>query len=619
MPKKPTTSDDPALRAGGRSEPEAELRRRAEARLRDQRIGQRSKARDPKSEALRAGGRSEPEADNERQLHELEVHQIELEMQNEELKDARDKMEALLEKYTDLYDFAPVGYLTLDHEGDIREANLAGASLLGIARSALVNRRFGLFVSPADRSVFDAFLEKVFESGVSEECELRLLVEGKQPVDVRMRAIVFESGQECRVAVTDITERKRAEADRLILNKLESTGILAGGIAHDFNNLLTVVLLNLELAHRLNPPGEQLVDHLETAKKSALMARDLTAQLVTFAEGGAPIRRAMFLSGLIQESVRPALSGSNVRCEFSLPEDLWAAEVDAGQIGQVIRNMVLNAREAMPQGGVVFVRAENVVLSAQEQPSLPAGEYVRVSIADQGAGIAKAVLPKIFDPYFSTKERGNQKGMGLGLTICYSVVQKHQGAIAVESVVGVGTTFHIYLPSAREIGGATATSQTGGVISQAKARKLSGGGKATVPAGVPRQGRVLVMDGEEAVRRVVAQTLWGMGHQVELAEDGQVAVEVYKNAKSLGRHFDVVILDLTVRGGMGGQEAIQTLLKIDPTVKAIAMSGYIHDPVILEPERHGFKGALAKPFEVGKLQEILSRVMGSSPDTKAAP
>jgi len=243
----------------------------------------------------------------------------------------------------------------------------------------------------------------------------------------------------------------------------------------------------------------------------------------------------------------------------------------------------------MPQGGAVFVRGENVVLSAQEQPSLPAGEYVRVSIADQGAGIAKDVLPKIFDPYFSTKQRGKQRGMGLGLTICHAVVQKHGGAIAVESAVGVGTTFHIHLPAARN---------------------LSGGEKASVPARVPQHGRVLVMDDEEAVRKVLGLTLWGMSHAVDLAEDGQMAVELFKKAKSLGRHFDVVILDLTVRGGMGGLETIQALLKIDPTVKAIAMSGYMHDPVILEPECHGFKGALAKPFDVGTLQEILSRVMG---------
>jgi CheY-like chemotaxis protein len=304
----------------------------------------------------------------------------------------------------------------------------------------------------------------------------------------------------------------------------------------------------------------------------------------------------MALSGLIEASTRPALSGSNARCEFSLAEDLWVAEVDAGQIGQVIRGMVLNAREAMPEGGVVFVRAENVVLSEQQQPSLPAGEYVRVSIADQGTGMARDVLSKIFDPYFSTKQRGDQRGMGLGLTICHAVVKKHGGAIAVKSEVGVGTTFDIYLPAAR---------------------KLSGKKEVSAPAGAPRHGKVLVMDDEQALRKVLGLMLRGLGHEVDLAEDGQRAIEIFTNAKSMGRHFDVVILDLTVREGMGGQETIQELLKLDPDVKAIAMSGYTLDPVIQEPERHGFKCALAKPFDVGALREILSRVMGSSPERKA--
>ena len=503
-----------------------------------------------------------------------------------------------MEKYTDLYDFAPVGYLTLDREGIIREANLTGAGWLGIARSALINGRFGHFVSAAARPAFGVFLQEAFASKVRQSCDVTLTLEGRPPLEVELEAIAFESGQACRVAVTDITARKRSESDRLVLDKLESTGILAASIAHDFNNLLTVILLNLELARMHTPLDGKLAQHLEEAKETCLLASSLTAQLLTFAKGGAPIRKAMPLSRVIQESVRPALSGSKVCCEFSLPTDLWMAEVDTGQIGQVIRGMVLNAREAMPHGGVVCVRAENVVLSAQQQSSLPAGEYIRLSITDQGTGIPKEVLPKIFDPYFSTKHRGDQKGMGLGLTICHAVVQKHGGTIAVKSEVAVGTTFDIYLPAAR---------------------KLSGGEKAPMPVVVPRHGRVLVMDDEEGVRKVLGLTLWGMGHTVELAGNGQEALEIYKKAKSLGRHFDVVFLDLTIREGMGGQETIQALLKIDPNLKAIAMSGYVDSPVILEPGRHGFKAALEKPFDAGKLQEILSRVMDSPPGGRAAP
>lgn len=560
----------------------AELRRRAELRLREQR---------PEA------GWERSEADVQRLVHELQVHQIELEMQNEELQRAKEETEAGLEKYSDLYDFAPVGYLTFDREGTIREANLASANLLGIERSRLVKRRLGLYVSPASRPAFNAFLTRVFESKNRECCEVTLLKEGKPPVEVRIGAVAAASGQECRAALEDITELKRAEADRLILNKLESTGVLAGGLAHDFNNLLAVIVLKLELAQMIAPAEKELAQLLEDAKKSALMAGGLTKQLITFAQGGAPVRKPTHLSGVIEESVRSAVSGSRVRCEFSLADDLHVAEVDAGQIGQVIRNIILNAREAMPTGGTISIRAANVPLGTRESPSLPPGDYVRVSIADQGCGIAKELLSKIFDPYFSTKPRGIQRGVGLGLTICHAVVQKHGGAIAVESAAGRGTTFHIYLPASRNL---------------PEARK------APMATPLPRPGRILVMDDEPAVRASVGASLQRIGHEVELAAEGQQAVEIYVNAKDQGRPFDAVILDLTNRGVMGGQETIQALLRIDPDVKAIVMTGYSDDPVVRDPARHGFKGALTKPFSLGRLREIVNRTMDNTPSNTAA-
>ncbi len=555
----------------------AELRRCAEERLKEQRL-EKNPAR--------------TEAETQRLVHELQVHQIELEMQNEELQQARNEMEAGLEKYSDLYDFAPVSYLTLDREGTIREANLTAASLLGIERSRLVQRRFGLYVAAADRPAFAIFLTQVFGGKAREFCEVTLLKDGKPPVEVRIEATVAAAGEECRVVLEDITEHKRAEKDRLILNKLESTGILAGGLAHDFNNQLAVIVLNLDMAQTLIPPGEELARRLEEAKQAALLSRGLTQQLITFAKGGTPVRKPTRLTEVIQDSVRSALSGSRVRCDFSLAEDLWLADVDAGQISQVIRNVVQNAREAMPQGGEVSVRAENVVLGSRENPSLPPGDYVRVSIADRGGGIAQEVLPNIFDPYFSTKQRGEQKGMGLGLTICHTVVQKHGGAIAVESVAGGGATCHIHLPVSRPV--------------PVEA-------KASVPENLPRHGRILVMDDEESVRKVVGALLKWAGYEVELVEDGQRTVEVYGSAKSQGRPFDAALLDLTVRGGMGGLEALQALFKIDPDVKAVVMSGYADNPAVLEPERHGFKGVLAKPFDIADLQKALAQAMESSP------
>jgi CheY-like chemotaxis protein len=259
------------------------------------------------------------------------------------------------------------------------------------------------------------------------------------------------------------------------------------------------------------------------------------------------------------------------------------------QIGQVIQNMILNAREAMPEGGVVSVRAENVVIGSHEHPPLPAGDYVRISIADHGVGMTKELQSKIFDPYFSTKQRGNQKGIGLGLTICHAVVQRHGGAIAVESEPGAGTTFRLLLPASR-------TS-----VPEEKA--------AALPS-QPRAGRILVMEDDQRVRALVGSSLQRMGHEVELVKDGQAAVEAFGRAKSMGSPFDLVILNLTVRAGVGGLEAFQSLLKIDPGVKAILMTGHADDPVIQEPERYGFRGVLAKPFRSAKLREILARVLG---------
>jgi two-component system, cell cycle sensor histidine kinase and response regulator CckA len=509
----------------------------------------------------------------------------------QKLQQTRDELEAALEKYSDLYDFAPVGYLTLDREGTIREANLTAADLLGIDRSHLLNRRFGFLVSADCLPVFTDFLTKLFESKVREFCEVTFIREGKPPVEIQIEASVDTSGLECRAALTDITERKQVEEDRLILSKLESTGIMAGGIAHDFNNLLMILLLNLELAQTFVQPNEELASLLEQAKQAALDSQRLTKRLVAFAQGGAPVRELISLTELIRESARLTVSSSRTHCDFSMAEDLWPAEVDAGQIGQAIMNLVVNAQEAMPQGGVVSIRAENVVLETHKHLSLPPGDYVRLSIADQGVGISKEVLSKIYDPYFSTKQRGKQKGMGLGLTICHTIIQHHGGAISVESEPGVGTTFHIHIPALR---------------------KLSLKEKAVVPASLPQHGRILVMDDEEEVRKLVGISLQHIGHEVELAADGLQAIEVYKSAKNQGRPFDAVILDLKVRAGIGGLEAIQALLQIDPAVKAIVMSGYANDPVLAEPERYGFNGVLAKPFSIVKLWEILSGVMEKS-------
>jgi CheY-like chemotaxis protein len=266
--------------------------------------------------------------------------------------------------------------------------------------------------------------------------------------------------------------------------------------------------------------------------------------------------------------------------------------VDAGQIGQVIGNLVLNAREAMPEGGVVSIFAENVVLKSNEVPGLPPGDHIRISITDQGGGIAKEVLPKIFDPYFSTKRRGPEKGMGLGLTICHTIIRKHGGAIVVQSEAGTGTTFHIHLPACHRPPG------------QAKPPA------ATVRS---RPGKILVMDDEVFLRKLVEATLQRIGHEVQVVADGREALEAYARARSEGHPFDLVLLDMTIPGGPGGQDVLRELLKLDPTVKALAMSGYSEDPAMLDPGRHGFHGMIPKPFVSAQMRDIITQAMGARP------
>jgi len=559
----------------------ASLRGRAEARWREQQASDASVHIDA--------------TDTPRLVHELQVHQIELEMQNTELQHARKELEATVEKITELFDFAPMGYFTLDPEGTIRDVNLTGASLLGSTRFTLTNQRFGLSVAMKDRRAFADFLQQVFSSKSRVSCEIALDVMGKPLIDVEMEAVVSESGRTCKVALIDLTEHNRAEADRLVLNKLESTGILAGGIAHDFNNLLATIVLALDLAQPLVSADPDVAGCLLDAKKTALLARNLAQQLLTFSNGGTPMMQATILPGLIRESARLALSGSRMQSDFFFAENLRPVTADEGQIGQVVRNLVLNAREAMPEGGTVFIRAENVTRTNHETPALPPGNSVRVSITDQGIGISSENLPQIFDPYFSTKQRGKQKGMGLGLTVCHSIIEKHKGTMTVRSLPGQGTTVEFYLPVAA---------------------KTIRDERAVVPPVNIHPLKILVMDDEEAMLTVFGKALRRMGHAVELTEHGEKAIDAYTTAKNQGKPFDVVLLDLTISKGMDGRATIAALRQIDPDVKAIVMSGFPDDPMIKDYKRYGFEGSLVKPFHATELQEALTQILspGSLPE-----
>ncbi len=380
----------------------------------------------------------------------------------------------------------------------------------------------------------------------------------------------------------DVTEHERLEQELVRATKLESVGILAGGIAHDFNNILTAVMGNVALAALDVAADSEAGRCLAEAEKATLRARDLTQQLLTFAKGGEPVRTAVRLDAVVREIATFTLHGSKVKAQFEVPDDLWAADADKGQIGRVVQNLVLNAVQAMPDGGTVRIALGNEHADGLARLSLAPGDYVKIEISDTGIGIKPEHLPRIFDPYFTTK----QMGSGLGLAAVYSIVKKHRGTIDVESLLGLGTTFRIWLPASHE-----PTNGSGGVVRQPQTLSL--------------KGRVLFMDDEEAIRQMATFLLRRFGFEVECAVDGAEAVEKFRAAQGERRPFALVIMDLTVPGGMGGKEAISRLRELDPKVKAIVSSGYSSDPVLANYREHGFCGVATKPYEVSDLARVL--------------
>ena len=385
------------------------------------------------------------------------------------------------------------------------------------------------------------------------------------------------------VGIFDTTERRKMEEELLKAQKLESLGVLAGGIAHDFNNMLTVILGNIVLAKMKLNKNEDVILRLNKAENAINRAMELTRNLLTFSKVKELSIKTVEIGELIRDTASFALSGSKSKCEFTIPEDLWPVEVDSGQIRQVIENLVINADQSMPSGGMIAVKCENVAMGSKDMSILKAAKYIMISISDHGQGISPEIRDKIFDPYFSTKEGKS----GLGLATSYSIISKHGGQIAAESKTGLGSVFNIYLPAAD-------TQKPAKEVE----RKAYTGSK-----------RVLVMDDEEEVREVAEGILRTIGCEVTQAKDGAEALELYLKASEMEQPFDVVMLDLTVSGGMGGKETIKKLMEIDKSVKAIVSTGYSNDPVMTKYRKFGFLGALNKPYKLQELSELLDAVI----------
>ncbi len=385
------------------------------------------------------------------------------------------------------------------------------------------------------------------------------------------------------VVFRDVTDAERLEEERQKASRLESVGLLAGAIAHDFNNILTAIMGNISLAKLYSRPGEKIYERLDEAERAALWAKDLTHQLLTFAKGGAPVKRPTEIAAVVRDSAEFACRGSNVLCAVEIDGNP-VVEADEGQIRQVVHNLVLNAQQAMPAGGRVRVSVREVDLEARAAQPLPPGRYAEISCEDQGVGIETEHLPKIFDPYFTTK----QKGSGLGLATTYSIIRKHNGLITVESQVGTGTVFRVYLPLS--------------------AKAAAADDAVRVPT-VSGHGRILVMDDECFIRDVLGRFFTHFGYEVGYAKDGGEALALYKVARDEGRPYHLVIMDLVIPGGMGGREAIGRLLEIDPQAKVVVSSGYSNDPIMADYRRYGFCEAVAKPYRNEELQTVVQRLL----------
>jgi signal transduction histidine kinase/ActR/RegA family two-component response regulator len=393
----------------------------------------------------------------------------------------------------------------------------------------------------------------------------------------------------------------QTEDELIKANRLESVAVLAGGIAHDFNNMLTAILGNVSLAKMRAPQDDDLIKRLSNAEKATLRAQDLTRQLLTMTQDSKSVKQLASIREVVQEAIDFSLRGSNVRYELSMPTGLWPVEMDTGQISQVMHNLIINADHAMPEGGVIRVHARNIRiddplpdLGPANLRTLSPGPYVNIVIRDQGIGIDAAHLRNIFAPYFTTKAHGN----GLGLATAYVIVKKHQGIIYAESEVDVGTTFHLYLPA----------SPARHVMAQSD----------IAPPIASSAGRILIMEDDETLHDVIGSILDMLGYKVVFTRDGHETLAIYQQARAAGSPFDAVILDLTIPGGMGGRQTLSELLVIDPQVKAIVVSGYATDPILVQCQRYGFCGGIAKPYRAQQLHQVLCEVI-QAPAPTATP
>jgi len=505
-----------------------------------------------------------------------------------ELEERTHTLRVSEEHWRSLFEMSPDAIFIEDTEGNVLEANPAACALHEVEHDELVGKNVLDLVPPEQRKkVAESFPRWINQTLHTYEGFSYTASGQAIPVEVRATPFEYRGKAAILLHVRDVSDRIRMEQELTQAQKLESVGILAGGIAHDFNNILTGVIGNISFAKLEIPKDAPAYEPVCEAEKSAFRARLLTQQLLTFAKGGAPVRRTSSIAQLLKEATTFVLSGSRTTCLFDIEEDLWPAEIDVGQISQVVENLVINASQAMPQGGTICLTARNMVMDDEKReryPKLKDGRYIEISLKDEGHGISPDDLSRVFDPYFTTKKGGS----GLGLATSYSIVRKHEGHMMAESELGRGSTFTLVMPASDkplpeepEIG----------------------------ETPVPGKGRILVMDDEAVIRSILEAALSKLGYTSVCVEDGQAALDAYQKAMHDDLPFDAVILDITVPGGMGGEEAIGLLKAMDPDVKGIVSSGYATGGAMSMPELLGFRGVIAKPYSIQQLSLVLHNVL----------
>ncbi len=509
-------------------------------------------------------------------------------------------------KYRFLLDSANEIILIFNREGRITYVNQSCVFTSGYFEKELLSMNIADLLPP-DR--FEVLRQKLSGEGDDEISgdrkvllyEAELIDRDFRLIPIEISATVMMSMEEdpdILLVARDISERKKHEKERIKEQKFQYLSRLSGGVVGDINNLLTGIIGNIDLAQMGLSTDSKAFQRLTDARESCEGARILMRQFGFFSELSPLNKHGESLLSLVRESIKVSLTDPRIRCDVSLAPDLWAVSFDVEQMGLAFRNILIKACEAMPSGGTVKISAENVTLLTGEEEaglSMMPGQYVKVSVQDEGIGISEENLDKIFDPYFTTKKTGNQRGRGLGLTLVYSVIRKRDGYIHADSKSGVRTTIYVYLPAKKQGGSEDRLTESGikeGKVMSAKAR-------------------ILIMDDEEIIRDVAEQMLEQLGYDVLSAKDGVEAIEIYKREMNNNARLDVVILDLSVREGMDGNEAMSELLKIDPDITAIVSSGYSNNPEMLEYRKYGFRNFVDKPYTLKELSRVLEEVLGA--------